>query len=522
MTAARVAVIGAGIGGLVAAIDLARHGLDVVVLERAATPGGKMRQVWVDGVALDAGPTVFTMRWVFEAIFADADASLGSALTLRPAEVLARHAWRSGGRLDLFADIARSRDAIGAFAGAAAARGYVRFCARAQRAYEVLDPAFMRAGQPSIAALLRAAGPQGIATLVGLAPWTSLWQALGQDFRDPRLRQLFARYATYCGASPFQAPATLMLIAHVEREGVWLVEGGMHRLAVALSELAAAKSAVLRYDSTVRDILVTNGRPSGVRLASGERIAADAVVVNADTAALAGGALGAEAAGAAPCVDPARRSLSAVTWALHANTQGFPLLRHNVFFSHDYAVEFVDIFGRGRLPSAPTVYVCAQDRTDDDVPIDGPERLLCLVNAPARADTHPLTATEIAQCEERTFGLLAGCGLTVHRRAQATQVTTPTDFAALFPATGGALYGPAMHGAMAAFRRPAAQTRMRGLYMAGGSVHPGAGIPMAALSGRMAAARLLADLASTSRSHLVATPGGTSMRSVTTAPMGSR
>ena len=516
MTATRVAVIGAGIGGLVAAIDLAGRGLDVVVLERAATPGGKMRQVWVDGVALDAGPTVFTMRWVFEAIFADAGASLGTALTLRPAEVLARHAWHDGGRLDLFADIARSRDAIGAFAGASAARGYVRFCARARRAYEVLDPAFIRARHPSMTALLKAAGPRGIATLVGLAPWASLWQALGRDFRDPRLRQLFARYATYCGASPFQAPATLMLIAHVEREGVWLVEGGMHRLAVALAELAAAKGAVLRYNTAVQEILVTNGRPSGVRLVSGERVAADAVVVNADIAALASGALGAAVVAAAPGVDPTRRSLSAVTWALHANTDGFPLLRHNVFFSRDYAAEFADIFDRARLPAAPTVYVCAQDRADDAAPIGGPERLLCLVNAPACADTHPLTGTEIAECEERTFALLAGCGLTVHRRPEATQVTTPTDFAALFPATGGALYGPAMHGAMAAFRRPAATTCMPGLYLTGGSVHPGAGIPMAALSGRMAAAQLIADLGSTSRSHLVAMPGGTSMRSVTT------
>jgi 1-hydroxycarotenoid 3,4-desaturase len=512
MTPTKVAVIGAGIGGLVAAIDLARRGLDVVVLERVTTPGGKLRQVSVDGVALDAGPTVFTMRWVFEAIFADAGARLGTALTLRPSEVLARHTWHDGGRLDLFADIARSRDAIGAFAGAAAARGYIRFCARARRAYEVLDPAFMRASHPSMTALLRAAGPQGIATLARLAPWTSLWQALGRDFRDPRLRQLFARYATYCGASPFQAPATLMLIAHVEREGVWLVEGGMHRLAVALADLAKAKGAVLRYDAGVQEILVTNGRLSGVRLVSGERIAADAVVVNADAAALASGALGAEAAGAAPRVDPTRRSLSAVTWAVRATTQGFPLLRHNVFFSHDYAAEFADIFGRGRLPAAPTVYVCAQDRTDHDAPIDGPERLLCLVNAPARADTHPLTAMEIAQCEERTFALLTGCGLTIDRRAKAVVVTTPTDFAALFPATGGALYGPAMHGAMAAFRRPAAQSRMPGLYMAGGSVHPGAGIPMAALSGRMAAARLMADLDSTCRSQLVATPGGTSMQ----------
>ena len=134
------------------------------MLERAAAPGGKMRQVSVDGVEIDAGPTVFTMRWVFEALFADAGAALGAAVTLHPAEVLARHAWHDGGRLDLFADIDRSCAAIGAFAGASAARGYADFCIRARRAFDVLDAGFMRDADPSMARLLRAAGPRGIAS----------------------------------------------------------------------------------------------------------------------------------------------------------------------------------------------------------------------------------------------------------------------------------------------------------------------------------------------------------------------
>jgi 1-hydroxycarotenoid 3,4-desaturase len=312
-----------------------------------------------------------------------------------------------------------------------------------------------------------------------------------------------------------------MLIAHVEREGVWLIEGGMQRLAEVLAGLAAAKGALLRYGAEVGEILTTRGRPTGVRLTSGERIEADAVVVNADVAALAGGLLGDAAARATPRTG-APRSLSAMTWALNARTTGFPLLRHNVFFSRDYAAEYTDIFGRRRLPTEPTVYICAQDRDDAETEIGAPERLLCLVNAPARGDTHPLTPAEIALCETRTFSWLERCGLRIQLRDTASQLTTPTDFAALFPATGGALYGAAMHGTMAAFRRPTARTAMPGLYLAGGSVHPGAGLPMAALSGRMAAARLIADFASTGRSYPVATPGGISMPSAMTAPMDSR
>jgi len=236
------------------------------------------------------------------------------------------------------------------------------------------------------------------------------------------------------------------------------------------------------------------------------------VVVNADPAAVAGGLFGASAARAVAPVPAAERSLSAITIALLAETAGFPLVRHNVFFSDDYAREFDDLFSRKTLPASPTVYVCAQDRDDADVAESAPQRLLCLVNAPPVGDTAKLTVTEIEQCETRLFARLAHCGLTVRATPARRVRTTPADFHRLFPATGGALYGPAVHGAMASFRRPGARTRLPMLFLAGGGTHPGAGVPMAALSGRLAASSVLEDLASTSVSRRTAMRGGTSMR----------
>jgi 1-hydroxycarotenoid 3,4-desaturase len=197
-----------------------------------------------------------------------------------------------------------------------------------------------------------------------------------------------------------------------------------------------------------------------------------------------------------------------------------------VFFdTADYAHEFRTIFRDRRVPEQPTVYICAQDRGEDapDAPL-GPERLHIHVNAPADGDVTHLTAEEIDACRSNTLALLARCGLTVDLQPHATVLTTPSGFEKLFPATGGALFGRVTHGAFGAFSRPAAATRLPGLFVAGGSAHPGAGVPMAAMSGLLAADAVMAGLgptrsrpASTGPSRPAATSGGTSTPSPTMA-----
>ena len=511
---ARVVVVGAGVGGLVAALLCAARGCAVTVVEAAATPGGKMREiVGAGGAPVDAGPTVLTMRWVFEQVFAEAGADFGAEVALTPARVLARHAW-GGARLDLHADPARAADAVGEFAGAAEAQRFTAFLAEAARTYASLERSFLLAARPTQFSLVGdAAARGGLGDLIRIRPYETLWRALGRHFHDPRLQQLFGRYATYGGSSPFAAPATLMLIAHVEQSGVWLVDGGMHRVARALERVAARLGAIIRYGARVDAIEVTGGRASAVTLRSGERIAADAVIVNADPGALASGRFGAGAARATPALPTAERSLSAVTLTGVARTEGFPLSRHNVFFGEDYRGEFGAI-GAGRLPHDPTLYVCAQDRgagPDDDAPPPDRERLHIIMNAPANGDTHTLSSGERTSCQARIAARLRASGLTIEPISDLT-MTTPAEFEAMFPATGGALYGRATHGSAAAFQRPSARTRVPGLYLTGGATHPGAGVPMAALSGRFAATAVLADRASTRTSARVAMRGGTSTR----------
>lgn len=485
-----VVVIGAGLGGLVAALLLASRGRDVLVLERATAPGGKVREITVGGVPVGAGPALVSLRPIFEEIFAAAGTELDAEVQMRRQHLLGRHLWADGACLDLPAELEAAADAIGGFAGAEAARGYRAFRDRARRIHDALEGPFLKAQRPGALALAAQAGMRG---LLGASPFTTLWEALGEHFTQPRLRQVFARVATYVGSSPLQAPATLMLVAHVELQGLWAVEGGMRRLVDALERLAGARGATFRYGAEVREILVAGGRGAGVRLADGERIAASAIVLNGDPAALAAGRFGPSAASATDRLPPERRSFSAVTWALRAETGGLRGPHQTVLHADDPTAEYAELAYRARLPATPTATLWAHDRLEGSPAPQGPERLLAMVNAPARADLRPLPAEAVARCGEVVFDRFARAGLSIARQPDAEVVTTPAEFERLFPGSGGSLYGPAVHGWQAAFSRPGARTRLPGLYLAGGGTHPGAGIAMSALSGKLAAARVIED-----------------------------
>jgi 1-hydroxycarotenoid 3,4-desaturase len=511
MADARVVVVGAGVAGLVSALLLAQRGLNVSLVEASMQAGGKIHTRTVDGLAIDSGPTVMTMRWVFDEVLQQCGTSLDAELTLQPLSVLARHFWPDGQRLDLLADPQASEAEMERFGGAQAADQFRRFCSRSRELHDVLQEPFMCAQAPRLASFTARLGASGLGVLAQLGPMRSLWQQLQREFAHPRLRQLFGRYATYCGSSPWQAPATLMLIAQVEMDGVWSVDGGMHALARCLLRLAQERGVSCHFGRGCERIEVHNDRVQGVILSDGQRLSADAVVFNGDPSALRQGLLGGQVRQAVSQPAP-QRSLSALTWSAVIPASACELDRHNVFFQDDYASEFEDIFEEGRLPQDPTVYVCAQDRPWTPTASSDPsrrERVLCLVNAPALGDQE-LDEEELRQCQSASFSRMAHHGLQIEGHPMVR--TDPRDFHHRFPASAGALYGQATHGWMSIFARPGAKTPLPGLYLAGGGVHPGPGVPMAALSGQRAAEAVWASLGSTSQWPQEATYGGMSTR----------
>lgn len=501
-------IIGAGIGGLACAVRLAAAGVSVEVIERHAHSGGKIRTTPSRAGPVDAGPTVLTMRHVFDALFATAGARLDDHVTLIPQDILARHFWPDGSRLDLMADRATSIRAVSDFAGSKAGRQFEAFCIRCEQLFATFDAPMMRTAEPSPLALAKHVLSKP-AIVPQMAPLSTLARSLSRQFDDPRLAQLFGRYATYVGGSPFRSPSLLSLIWQAEAAGVWVVKGGMHKLADALAELAARHGARFRHNSHVERITLEGGHARAVHLDDGTRLTGDFVVFNGDPRALASGLLGPAVNRVAPQTVTTPRSFSARVLSFAAQVSGPDLAHHNVFFAEDARSEFDDL-AAGRIPSAPTLYLCSEDRGQGQAPA-GIERFEMIANAPANDPQAAKDPEEIAAWHRMILQTMAAFGVHFDPTPQISEITTPEMFGQMFPGSQGALYGQSPHGLMAAFQRPTARTPIPGLYLTGGGAHPGAGVPMATLSAQHAAEAILSDLTSTSTWAPTAMRGGMSM-----------
>ena len=514
----KTVVIGAGVGGLAAAIRLAAAGHDVHVFERHDHVGGKMRTVPSDCGPIDAGPTVLTMRHVFDDLFEAAGRRLDDYVTLIQQETIARHWWSDGSQLDLFHDERRSRDAIQNFASAKDARAFEMFSKQARMLFDAFDGPMIRNAKPTQLSLTGLVLRQP-KLIPALRPLQSLASSLTKTFKDPRLRQLFGRYSTYVGGSPFESPALLSMIWDSESRGVWKVEGGMHRLAQAMAALLRNLGAEITVGIGVERPEFQNGVLSGVVLDNGTRVQADNVVFNGDPRALRMGLMGQPVAEAIPAKAVEPRSLSARVWSFAGKASGRSLIHHNVFFADDERSEFGDL-REGRMPSDATLYVCAQDRDDTGATPDHAERFEIIINA--APTTYEAPEQEFLQCQTQTFDRLAHMGLNFDLRPGKEALTTPNSFEAMFPGSAGSLYGRSPHGMTASLKRPTARTAIPGVYLVGGGAHPGAGIPMATLSAQHAVAAILQDQISTSTSPKTATRGGMSTGSAKMAAAPSR
>ena len=499
---AEVVVVGAGLGGLAAAARLAALGHRVTVCEQAPVTGGKTGWFSRDGFGFDTGPSLLTLPAVYRDLFAKTGGPLEDHVELLPVDPACAYRFYDGTRLEV-PNLNRGavRDALDGALGAGAGAQWAAFMERAGRIWDATREPFLTSpleGPRTLARLSRRTDD-----LRTIAPWASL-RGLGRRYLDhPHLRTFLDRYATYTGSDPRRAPAALATVPYVEQVfGSWYVRGGLRRLAEAVEQRAWACGATVLRGADVAEVLLDGGRAAGVALADGRRLRADVVVANADAAHLyrdlVPDAAGAPLRRARAGLGRATPSLSGfvLMLALRGRTPG--LRHHTVLFPEDYDAEFDAVFGTGRFRGHPrpvedpTVYVSAPDdpatRPDDDS-----EAWFVLVNAPrhvpddARAGID-WDAPGLADCyADRVLAVMASRGLDVRDRLLWRQVRTPADLERDTRSVGGSIYGTSSNGARAAFLRPANASPVPGLFLVGGSSHPGGGLPLVGLSAEIVA-----------------------------------
>lgn len=511
---ARVVVVGAGLGGLAVAVRLAGQGHAVTVCEQADRPGGKCGRFTRDGFTFDTGPHLLTLPVVYRQLFAGSGAGLGDVLDLVPVDPAFHYRFPDGVELDV-PNVSRPRiaaawdEALGGGAGA----DWESLLSRSGQIWDIIQQQVLASPLHGPRDLLRRS--RRVDDLRAIAPWRSLRGIGRQYLRHPHQRAVLDRYATYTGSDPRRAPAALATVPYMEQAfGAWYVRGGMYRLAEALAARAAELGVTLRTGADVVEVVLTAGRASGVRLADGEQLPADVVVANADARHLYRDLVtGPAAATALTGLRRVTPSLSGfvLLLALRGRTPG--LRHHTVLFTEDYDDEFDAVFGigpyrrRGPQPvHTPTVYLSSPDdptlRPDADH-----EGMFVLVNAPRhvpaddpealrptplhRAAGMDWDAPGVAQAyADRVLEVMAARGFEVRDRLLWREIRTPADLARATRAPGGSIYGSSSNGAMAAFLRPANQSPVPGLFLVGGSAHPGGGVPLVALSAAIVAGQI--------------------------------
>ena len=481
----KIVVIGAGMGGMTSAARLARGGHEVAIYEASDQVGGKCRTEWIGRVAFDTGPSLLTLPAVYKDFFQRTGKPMGMVCPIETVNPAFDYRFADGSRVQ-FANLSRKEtlDSITKSFGEQASGQWDQIMRRAEAMWDVSRGPFVESELKSPLTLLKRL--TFFRDLLIIAPWKSLRTHADEILMDQRLRFIMDRYATYSGSDPRKAPAVLSTIAFVEESfGAWHVKGGLGNLALEVHQRAKDVGVSFHLNSPVAQIISVNGKATGIVLASGERVDADVIIANADASLVYNKLI----SGNNRVLKRVRRNIARAD----VSVAGFSLLlgmrkddndgmnHHTVLFPKNYDAEFDSIFKEGKPVARPTIYICApkDPLMSKDENLEG---WFVLVNAPTHGsfdwsddDFNQKYANQIIDQIEET-------GIEIRSRLETITVRTPADLESQTLAPGGAIYGTSSNGARAAFLRAKNRSPIKGLYLVGGSAHPGGGLPLVGIS----------------------------------------
>ncbi len=470
-----IVIIGAGIGGLSAACLLAKEGHSVTVLEKNDQVGGKMNELTADGFRFDTGPSLFTMPYILDELFQRCGTSLDEQLELVPLDINCRYFYRDGTRMDNHTDPELMKAELNRIAPEDT-DAYFSFLKYAESLDKKTRDTFVRNPLYDLSGLKNL----DLLSFFGIDAFTTVSKRVDSRFQSPYLRQFFKRFTTYNGSSPYQAPATLNVIPHIEiNEGGYYVKGGLYSVAKSLLELANSLGINFLFNSPVDRIHVMERQVKGVETSAGKLLECDLVVANSDASETIINLLDDQAVS---------RKKKRKTAQIEPSCSGFVLLlgidktynkliHHNIFFSEDYKQEFRDIFDKKIMPDDPTIYIANTSYSDPEHAPEGSSNLFILVNAPYLSDSYNWSESEYG---DKVIKDLETRGLSdLSKHIVFRDEITPQDFYDHYLSNKGSIYGTSSNNRFSAFVRPRNKFReIEGLYFVGGSTHPGGGIPL--------------------------------------------
>ncbi|MCF8316592.1 MAG: phytoene desaturase [Ignavibacteriales bacterium] len=490
MAAKKIAVIGAGLGGLAAAARLASSGHDVTIYESASKPGGKASEIRSDNFRFDAGPSLLTMPFVLEELFDSCDENINDYLRLSKLEVICRYIFPDGEVINAFSDPRKFAAEIEEKTGTPS-KDVIKYLQYSGKIYDLTADLFLNKSFSEFSTLISRSSLKTLLSIHKIDPFRTMHKANSSFFKSERIVQLFDRYATYNGSNPFRAPATLNIIQHVEYNlGAYLPEGGIHSITSALHRLCEKKGVEFRFSSYVEEIIHSRKRVEGIRFkdAGGEISSAryDIIISNADVNKTYSGLLGDEVSRFAKRYRKLEPSSSAMVFYWGINTVHRDLETHNILFSEDYRKEFDEIFDKKICPVDPTVYIYISSKMNQSDAPEGHQNWFTMINAPYDAGQDwDQELSRVRSAIIRKVKKLLNIDLNDHIVFE--KILTPPEIEKMTGSRFGSLYGISSNNPMAAFlRQPNRSEKYKGLYFVGGSAHPGGGIPLVLLSGKIA------------------------------------